>query len=237
MTDIDMSAEKRWLDPKWRILIAVMVGNFIVPLDASIVNTLLPSFTKFFHTKLSLVQWVPTVYLLTISCFILLYGRLGDMLGHKKIFITGLAGFTLASLLCGFSQNIWMLIAFRTIQGLAGGMVTAVGTAIVTAAFPQSQRGKALGIHLMCIAIGLTVGPTLGGIITHFINWRWVFFINVPIGIFALIWGIHVIPLGHIKRGQRLDMSGGVIAIVFLFSLLLYANRGEDWGWLSPLPI
>jgi len=126
MTDIDVSATKRRLEPKWLILTAVMLGSIMGPLDGSIVNTVLPSITDFFHAEISIVQWVPTVYLLTISCLILLYGRLGDMLGYKRIFLYGLAGFTVASVLCGSSQSIWMLIAFRAVQGLAAGMMMAV---------------------------------------------------------------------------------------------------------------
>ena len=123
MSDSAAPAEKTGLDAKWLILSAVMLGMFMAPLDASIVNTVLPDITRYFETELSIAQWVPTVYLLTISCLILLYGRLGDMVGYKKIYLYGLAGFTVASALCGASQSIWMLIAFRGIQGLAAGMM------------------------------------------------------------------------------------------------------------------
>ncbi len=109
-----------------------MLGSFMGPLDGSIVNTVLPDITRFFETEISIAQWVPTVYLLTISCLILLYGRLGDMVGYKRIFLYGLAAFTVASILCGLSQSIWMLIVFRAVQGLAAGMMMAVGFAIVT---------------------------------------------------------------------------------------------------------
>ena len=233
MTDIGASVTKKRLESKWLILTAVMLGSIMAPLDASIVNTVLPSITEFFHTEISIAQWVPTVYLLTISCLILLYGRLGDMLGYKKIFLYGLAAFTVASILCGFSQSIWMLIAFRALQGLAAGMMMAVSFAIITAAFPPTERGKALGIAAISIAVGLGLGPTLGGLIAEHLSWRYIFFINVPIGISALLWGSRVIPQGIKKTGQRLDLSGTLTALVFLLSILLYANRGEDWGWLS----
>jgi len=163
------------------ILSAVMLGSFMGPLDGSIVNTVLPDITGYFQTDIALVQWVPTIYLLTISCLILLYGRLGDMIGYKKIFLYGLAAFTVASVLCGSSQSIWMLIAFRAIQGLAASMTMAVGISIVTAAFPPEERGKAMGIYAISIAVGLSLGPTLGGIIAEYSSWRYVFFVNVPI--------------------------------------------------------
>jgi len=180
---------------------------------------------------------VPTVYLLTISCLILLYGRLGDMLGYKRIFLYGLAAFTLSSILCGASQSIWMLIAFRAVQGLAAGMMMAVSFAIITAAFPPTERGKALGISAVAISMGLGLGPTLGGLIAEHLSWRYIFFINVPIGISALLWGSRVIPAGIKNPGQRLDFYGALTALIFLLSILLYANRGEDWGWLSPSSI
>jgi len=234
MTDIGASATNKGFEHKWLILTAVMLGTFMAPLDGSIVNTVLPDITRFFNTEISIAQWVPTVYLLTISCLILLYGRLGDMVGYKRIFLYGLAVFTVASILCGFSQSIWMLIAFRALQGLAGGMMMAVGFAIVTAAFPPTERGKAMGIYAISIAVALGLGPTLGGLIAEHLSWRYVFFVNVPIGIAAVVWGYRIIPRGTTNPGQRLDLAGALIAFVFLTTLILYANRGEDWGWLSP---
>jgi EmrB/QacA subfamily drug resistance transporter len=224
---------RKGFDPKWLVLGAVMLGSLMGPLDASIVNTVLPKITESFHTDVSITQWVPTVYLLTISCLILLYGRLGDMLGYKRIFICGLAAFTLTSLLCGFSQNIWMLIAFRALQGLAAGMMMSVSFAIIASTFPAAQRGRAMGIYAISIAIGLGIGPTLGGAIAEYGSWQYVFFVNIPIGICALLLGSRVIPKGSVKPGQHLDVAGAFAAFVFLTSFLLFANRGGNWGWLS----
>jgi EmrB/QacA subfamily drug resistance transporter len=232
MADDGASAPRRGIERKWLILAAVMLGTFMGPLDGSIVNTINPKLRDAFNTDISIVQWVPTIYLLTISCLILLYGRLGDMVGHKRIFITGLAAFTVASALCGASQSIWMLIAFRGIQGLAAGMTIAVSFAIVTAAFPPQERGRAMGIYAISIAVGLGLGPTLGGLLADH-SWRYVFYVNVPIGIAAVLWGQRIIPRGAANPGQRLDWAGAAVALVFLLSLLLFANRGEDWGWLS----
>lgn len=211
-----------------------MLGAFMGPVDASIVNTVLPDITGYFKTDISIAQWVPTVYLVTISCLILLYGRLGDMVGYKRIFLTGLAAFVVASILCGSSQSIWMLIVFRGLQGLAAGLLMAVGYAIITAAFPPFERGRAMGIYAVSIAAGLGLGPTFGGLIAQYLSWHYVFFINVPIGIAALIWGSRVIPRSTAKPGQRLDVVGALTALIFLSSLLLYANQGESWGWASP---
>lgn len=221
------------LPNKWQILAAVMLGSIMGPLDGSIVNTVLPDITEHFRADIALMQWVPTVYLLTISCLILFYGRLGDMVGYKRVFLLGLGAFIATSVLCGVSQNVWMLIAFRALQALAAGMMMSVGYAIVTTAFPPQERGKAMGIYAVSIAAGLGLGPTLGGLIADNFSWRYIFFINMPIGLAGLILGGRVIPSGGRKPGQYLDWPGALTALIFLFSLLLYANRGEDWGWLS----
>jgi EmrB/QacA subfamily drug resistance transporter len=218
---------------KWMILSAVMLGVIMGPIDGSIVNVVLPTIANYFKTDYALVQWVPTIYLLAICSFILVYGRLGDMFGYKRIFLTGLACFAGASLLCGLSRNIWMLIIFRVVQGFTVAMQMALGMAIVTSAFDPKERGKAIGIYATAIALGLMLGPVLGGLIAHYLNWRFIFFINVPIGFIAFLWGGRMIPPGEKKPGQRLDMIGAALAFAFLFSLMLYANRGETLGWFS----
>lgn len=218
---------------RWMVLGAVMTGVIMGPIDGSIVNVVLPSIASYFRTDYAVAQWVPTIYLLAICSFILVYGRLGDMFGYRRIFLTGLACFSAASLLCGFSRSIWMLIAFRTLQGLTVGMQMALGLAIVTSVFAPGERGKAIGIYATAIALGLMIGPVLGGIIAQYSSWRFVFFINVPIGCLSFCWGYRVIPAQKTKPGQRLDFLGALLAFIFLFSLLLYANRGEEWGWFS----
>ncbi len=222
---------------KWIILTAVMLGSFMGPLDGSIVNTVLPDITAYFHTNVSIAQWVPTVYLLTISCLILLFGRLGDMVGYRRIYLLGLGSFATASLVCGFSQSVWMLIAFRALQGLAAGMMMAVSFAIITAAFPPKERGRALGTYAITIAVALGLGPTVGGAIAEYLSWHYVFFINVPIGIVALVWGMRIVPTSDVKMGQRLDWQGALAAFVLLTCLLLGANQGQAWGWASPSTI
>jgi EmrB/QacA subfamily drug resistance transporter len=218
---------------KWKILSAVMLGVIMGPIDGSIVNVVLPTIASYFQTDYALVQWVPTIYLLSICSFILVYGRLGDIYGYKRIFLTGLACFAGASLLCGLSRTIWMLIIFRAVQGLTVAMQMALGLAIVTSAFHPRERGKAIGIYATAIALGLMLGPVLGGVIAKYLSWRFVFFINVPIGIIAFIWGGRMIPAEEKKTEQRLDMAGAALAFAFLFSMMLYANRGETLGWFS----
>jgi len=236
MTDISQSVtEEKKLENKWLVLVAILLGSLMTPIDSSIVNTVLPIITASLHTDISIVQWVPTVYLLAISCLIMLFGRLGDMILHRRIFLYGVAAFIVTSILCGSSQTIWMLIACRALQGLAASMTTAVGFALVVAAFPTTERGKGLGIYAAVMNVALALGPTLGGLIAEHLGWRYIFFINVPIGIAALLWGSRIIPRGSTKPGQRLDLAGALAAFVFLPTLILYFNRGEDLGWASPV--
>ena len=225
------------LPNKWLILTAVMLGSLIVPLDSSIVNTILPVITDDLNTDISVVQWVPIVYLLAISCLIMINGRLGDMIGHRRIYIYGVAAFTITSLLCGASLNIWMLIVFRALQGFSASMILAVSFALVVTAFPASERGKALGIYAVMANAALAMGPTLGGLIAEHLEWRYVFYINGPIGVSTVIWAARTLPQSVTKPGQRLDFPGAVTAFIFLPALLLYFNRGEEWGWTSPLSL
>jgi EmrB/QacA subfamily drug resistance transporter len=171
-------------------------------------------------------------YLLAISSLLLFYGRLGDIWGYKKIYLSGLAGFVVTSALCGFSQSIHWLIAFRALQGLAAGMMMSVPYAIIVRAFPDAERGKALGVNAIMVALGLAIGPSLGGLITAHLGWRFVFLINVPIGIAAAIWGHRVIPEEKGEPG-RLDIPGAVLAFLTLLSLLLLVNRFHQWDVFS----
>ncbi len=219
---------------KWIVLASVMLGVIMGPIDGSIVNVVLPTIAVHFRVDYALAQWVPTIYLLSVCSFILFYGRLGDIFGYKVVFLTGLTSFIIASVLCGLSQNIWMLIVFRALQGLMVAMQTALGLAIVTATFPARERGKAIGIYGTSIAVGLMIGPVLGGVIAQYLGWRYVFFINLPIGVAALTLGLHVIPRGNRRPGQKIDLPGAILAFIFLLAILLYTNRAETWGWVSP---
>jgi len=202
------------------------------PLDGGIVNTVLPTIANFFEAEIAVAQWVPMACLLAIGTSLLFYGRLGDVWGYKKVYLCGLIGFVVTSVLCGLSPSIYWLIIFRAFQGLAGGMMMSIAYAIIVRAFPDAERGKALGINAIMVALGLAIGPLLGGFITAQLGWRFVFYINVPIGIAAVIWGSRVIPEEKGEPG-RLDIPGAALAFLGLSAFLLLVNRFHRWDTLS----
>ena len=212
---------------RYSILAAVMVGNIMGPIDASIVNVVLPTIAQYFGVGVSAAQWVPIVYLLTIGSLLMFYGRLGDILGYKKIYLVGLAGFIVASALCGFSPSMYWLIIFRALQGLVAGMFMSMPFAIITAAFPPQERGKALGINAISISAGLALGPSLGGFLTSLLGWRSVFLINIPIGIVALFWGSRLIP-NFKGRMAKIDIPGVLLGCLSLLFILLFVNRFQN---------
>ncbi|MHC1610128.1 MAG: MFS transporter [Candidatus Methanospirareceae archaeon] len=228
------------IEKKWLILAAVMLGSIMGPIDASVVNVVLPTIADFFHAEISTAEWVPMIYLLMISSLLLTYGRLGDIIGYRRIYLSGLAGFIFSSALCGFSRSIEMLISCRAIQGITAGMTMAVSYAIVVSAFPPYERGKALGINATSIAVGLAIGPTLGGFVATYLGWRFIFYINIPIGIAALLLSAKVIPgqsSGEGRGEQEIDVVGAVTAFIALFSLLFIVNRWQTMEMHTRMPI
>ena len=214
---------------RYRVLAAVMLGGIMGPIDASIVNVILPTIASFFGAPIATAQWVPLIYLLIISSLLLFYGRLGDILGYKRVYLLGLACFVVTSGLCGLAPTIYWLIAFRAIQGIGAGMMMSVQFAILTAVFQPHERGRALGINAISISAGLALGPTLGGLLASLWSWRLVFLINIPIGIAALLWSLKVIPDLQGKPG-RVDAAGAVSAFISLFSFLFFINQVQKTG-------
>jgi EmrB/QacA subfamily drug resistance transporter len=219
---------------KWLVLSAVSVGTFISTLSGSIVNISLPTIAHDFGVGIPEIEWIVVAYLLTAGSLLLTFGRLGDVIGYRRVYIGGFAVFTLASVLCGLSLDVGQLTAVRVLQGIGFAMIQAVAPALIASTFAPSERGKALGLNVISISIGLTLGPTLGGILTEWASWRWIFFINVPVGLFGLIWAWRVLPEGRRDTNQRFDVAGAVLIGITLFSLLLALVEGEDWGWGSP---
>ncbi|BCV23753.1 MFS transporter [Gelria sp. Kuro-4] len=219
---------------RWYILAAVLAGTIMGPVDGSVVNIALPTIATIFGADLGLVAWVSMSYLLVASSLLLTYGRLGDMYGYRPVYLTGLMAFVLTSALCGLSWNIHALIFFRALQAVGAGMTLAVAPAIITHAFPASERGRALGINAMSVAVGLALGPSLGGFLVDAVGWRSIFYINLPIGLVAFYFGWRLIPRHPGQRGQAFDLTGAALAFFALTGILVAVSRGQTWGWLSP---
>lgn len=223
------------LERKWWILIAVGVGSFMTALDGSVVNIILPVVSRAFNTDVAAVEWVVTVYLLVVSSLLLSFGRLGDMRGHKLVYVSGFLVFVVSSALCGFAPSVVVLVVARAFQALGGAMLLANSPAILTKNFPAQQRGQVLGLQATMTYLGLTVGPSLGGWLTSQYGWRSVFYINLPVGLLALLLSVYFIPLdAGAERAERFDLAGAVTFMAGLVALLLGLNQGHAWGWSSP---
>ncbi len=215
---------------KWLVACAVGTGVFLCTLDSSIVNVSLPTMVDSLHTNFTIIQWVVLAYLLTITTLILGFGRLGDILGKKRIYMTGFSLFTFSSLMCGLSPHVYMLIFFRILQGIGGAMTMSMGPAIMTEAFPPNERGKAMGIIGAVVSIGIVTGPALGGIIVHLLSWHWIFFVNVPCGIIGLFLVFRFIPHIRPEQRQRFDALGAVLLFITLICFLIGLSIGQRQG-------
>jgi len=223
---------------RWYVMSTVLTGVFMSTLDGSIVNVALPTIASDFHYELSVLQWVVTVYLLTICSVLPIFGRLADMIGTKKVFAMGYLLFALGSVLCGLSPNLGFLIFARIVQAIGSAALMSNSFAIITATFPAGERGKALGLVGTFVALGSLTGPALGGLLIGWAGWRSIFYINVPIGILAMIatWLILNEEAKPKERGS-FDLAGAILFAVGIISLLYAVNNGSDWGWTNPLII
>ena len=223
------------IDQKWLVLIAIGMSTFMSALDTSVVNIVLPIITDSFASDIATVEWVVIIYLLIVSGLLLSFGRLGDIRGHRPIFLIGFSIFILSSALCGISPTVELLILFRGLQAIGAAMLAANSPAILTKSFPASQRGQALGLQATMTYLGLTVAPSLGGWLTDLVSWRAVFSINIPVGLFALGLAWLFIPAdGDKKLREPFDFQGALLFLAGLVALLLALNQGSTLGWFSP---
>jgi EmrB/QacA subfamily drug resistance transporter len=203
-------------------------------LDASIVNIGLPSIARAFHTPLDgAVEWIVICYLVVIGGLLLTFGRLSDMIGRSPIWITGLVIFTVGSAVCGAAPSLELLIAARALQGVGGALILSTSAALLSGAVPESQRGHALGWGAMSIALGASAGPTIGGFLIASLTWRWIFYVNVPIGLIAILATLRLLPpaVGH--SDERFDPWGALLLAIALATLNLGLSFGQEWGWTS----
>ena len=217
---------------KWAVLAICGLGVFMCTLDTSIVNVSLPAIAAYFHQPVGAgVEWVIIAYLVIIAALLLTIGRLSDRIGRKPLWIAGLAIFTAGSALCGAAPSLPMLIGSRVLQGVGAAQLMAVSPAMLTGAFPPEERGRALGYNATIVALGISAGPALGGVITQAASWRWVFYLNVPIGVIAVVASALVLRHEPARERMRFDVPGAIALGVALAALTAALSVGNDLGW------
>ena len=222
--------------PRWRVFPPIALGVIMATLDASIVSIATPTLQQQFGVALTTVEWVILGYSITITGLLLTAGRLADLRGRRGVYGTGLAIFTLASLLCGLAPGIGWLIAARVVQGVGAALVSANGSAMLVSAFPLEERGKALGAFGAMVGIGLAIGAPLGGVIVHHFSWRWIFFMNLPLGVLAWFLLRARVPADTPNASApALDRGAAVLWCGALVALMLALSRGPVIGWAHPL--
>jgi EmrB/QacA subfamily drug resistance transporter len=222
---------------KWIALSVTTIGALMSAIDSTIVVLALPDMMVKLHADLIEMIWVIMAYILISTVFLMTFGRVADMLGRVRMYNLGFVVFTIGSALCGFSQSATQLILFRLVQGAGAALMLVNSPAIITEVFPPNERGRALGINGITWALGGIAGPLLGGLILTVADWRWIFFINVPIGILGTLWAYRALhETSTPKKGERFDLVGAVTFSIGLVSLLIALTLGIELSWTS-LPI
>jgi EmrB/QacA subfamily drug resistance transporter len=219
---------------KWWTLGAVAFGLFMIMLDNTVVNVALPSMARDLGADLSELEWIVTGYALTFASLMLTGGKLADMLGRRLIFVAGLVIFTLASLACGLAETEQFLIGARVVQGAGAALMNPATLSIIAATFPPRQRGMAIGIWAGVSALALAIGPLIGGLLTDHLDWSWIFFVNVPVGIVAIVASFVLIRESKDESAeQRLDLPGLLTSGIGLFALTYGLIEANTYGWTS----
>src|SRR5438067_3242597 len=221
---------------KWIVLALAAAASFMTTLDGSIVNIGLPSIARTFNVGVSgATEWIIIGYLVVIASVLLTFGRLADMIGRRPIFLTGLVVFILGSALSGLAPSLLLLILARLFQGIGGALIFSVNVAMITTTFPSHERGLALGLNAVVVSLGVAAGPTIGGIITQYLTWRWIFYVNVPICMLVLFAAFFFYREQRPQRKQheRFDPIGAMTLASGLAALTLGLSFGQEWGRLS----
>ena len=217
----------------WLALSVLCFGSFAVLLDGSIVNVAIPTMLDSLHASLDQILWVVNAYMLTFAVLLATCGRLGDILGRRRLFVGGLAMFTLASAACGLAQDASELIAARAVQGVGAAALTPQTLAIIAAIFPPQRRGGALGILTGVGAMAALLGPTVGGLLVTYLDWRWIFYVNLPIGVVGILLALLYVPDLRQGRGHRLDLVGVVLISVGLLGVVFGLIEGQRYDWAA----
>lgn len=223
------------LDKRWLALFILCAGALMIVLDTTIVNVALPSIKTSLGFSDTGLVWVVNAYMITFAGFLLLGGRLGDLFGHRRVFLIGLAVFTLASLTCGLSQSQWMLITARAVQGLGGAITNAVALSLILTLFVSDHdRARAMGFFGFVAAGGGAIGVFLGGLLTGSFDWHWIFFINIPIGVVVFVLSLWLLPHSKLEGAPKhLDLWGALTVTAALMLAMYGTIGGNQAGWLS----
>src|SRR2546422_5996218 len=232
MTDTAVHADGR---RRWGTLAIVGAAFFMTVLDVAIVNVALPSIETDLNVTETTVQWVLIAYSITFGGFLLLGGRMADLLGRKRIFIVGLVLFTIASLVCGLASNIGVLIGARAIQGIGAAIISPAALSIVTTTFDEgAERNKALGIWGALGGSGAAAGVLFGGILTKYLGWEWIFFVNIPVGALVLFLTRPFVEESHAELGHRRFDATGAVTVTASLTILVYAiSKAPFVGWAT----
>jgi MFS family permease len=215
------------------VVAAVALAVFCVDVDFFALNLALPATARDLHVTTTDLQWAIAVYQLTLASFLIPGGRLGDLLGRKRVLLIGIGIFGFASLLCGASQSANMLIGARFVQGIGASLLFPVGISVISNAFPVVERGRAIGNVYGIGAIGTAIGPFVGGLLTDTIDWRWVFFFNAPFALAALALTLRSVSESRDESAERIDFTGLVAVTLGIAGFTLAIDRGSTWGWLN----
>ncbi|MDB5237233.1 MAG: transporter, family, tetracycline resistance protein [Parcubacteria group bacterium] len=220
---------------KWLILLTVIIGTFLGRLDQTIVNLALPKIINDFGINVSAAGWVGTAYILANAVFVPIWGKLGDTIGRKKVYVIGFVGFIIGSILAGFAWNLPSLIVFRVIQAIAGSADYPTAMAILSVTFPdQKSRGQALGIWSSVFGASAVLGPLIGGPLIDTFGWRSVFLVNLPVGVIGLFMALTFITESKLpEKFRKFDWWGAITLGITLGALVLVLDKGSDWGWMS----
>jgi EmrB/QacA subfamily drug resistance transporter len=220
---------------RWLALIVLCLGDLMIVLDTTIVNVALPSIRADLGFSETSLAWVVNAYLLTFGGFLLLGGRLGDLYGHRRLFLAGITLFTAASITCGLSTSQGLLVAARAVQGVGGAVVSAVALSLIMTLFTEpTERAKAMGVFGFVMAGGGSIGVLLGGVLTDLLSWHWIFLVNVPIGIAVYLLTLRLLPADRVAgAGGRIDVAGAVTVTASLMLAVYAIVNGNGNGWTS----
>jgi EmrB/QacA subfamily drug resistance transporter len=220
---------------RWFALIILCLGDLMIVLDTTIVNVALPSIRADLGFSQTGLAWVVNAYLLTFGGFLLLGGRLGDLFGHRRLFLFGITLFTLSSLACGLSTSKGLLVGARAVQGIGGAVVSAVAFSLIMVLFTEAaDRAKAMGVFGFVLAGGGSIGVLLGGVLTNSLDWHWIFLVNIPIGIVVVALSLRLLPVAAAARATgRVDVAGAITVTASLIIAVYAIVNGNQKGWLS----